>query len=664
MAGFGFRTNTVFEWNGAQFRIERLQPNGEVLLERLADGQLSIVSQSTLLAEYGNGLISADTEDQAASRPIVPVFGRPLDELSAAVQADFQRRKRYLQYIIDQGQPIFTGAYMKPLIKAAANDMGDEAPPSVTSIYRWFRKYWSSKDPRALVPRLDLRGARGGKQGERLLQLLSDATEEACKASPLATAPMIYSKLLTKIETENGRSCGGQLLKSPSIRTIYRMLQNASAYELSRLRNGKAAADKRFRLVKVGTKTKQILERAEIDHTPLDLFLIDERTGLPLGRPTLTVVIDHFSRMLLGYYLSFGDPSAAAVMGALRHAILPKEPAEEVIANLKAENPWPCYGRPDVLVVDNGLEFHGQALESVAYDLNIRIQYCPKHQPQFKGAVERYLKTVNYFFCHQLPGTSFARLHQRGDYDPQKCAVLTLAEFKQLFEKWVVDDYAQRVHRGIGMAPWAKWQQGLKSRSIELPPNLRAFKKRIGLVSERSLRQDGIVISGIRYNGEALSPILRSHDVGVKVRVLYDPEDLGEILVWGPGDADPVSVLALDQEYAKDLTSRQNSAIRQILREQGAASEDKAALQRARAKLAQAVDDLMASRKQRDRRRAAAIRGMSSTNPDINLKAATPQPKPLRPKKATPSPNDESNDSARPLPLPTFKLKRSGGEGT
>lgn len=78
------------------------------------------------------------------------------------------------------------------------------------------------------------------------------------------------------------------------------------------------------------------------------------------------------------------------------------------------------------MVVDNGMEFHGNDLDSVAYDLGIRIQFCPKHQPRFKGVVERYLGTCNRFFAHQLPGTSLSRWHLRGDYDPLKHAVLII----------------------------------------------------------------------------------------------------------------------------------------------------------------------------------------------------------------------------------------------
>src|SRR5262249_26957968 len=151
------------------------------------------------------------------------------------------------------------------------------------------------------------------------------------------------------------------------------------------------------RIVRAGVKTTRILERVEIDHTPLDLFLIDERTWLSSGRPTLTMAIDHFSRMPYGYYLSFGDPSAAAVVGALRHGVLPKSLSAQALPDLPIEGQWPVFGLLECLVVDNGLEFHGIDLDGIAQDLGFTIVYCPKRTPRFKGVIERYFKTFNYF---------------------------------------------------------------------------------------------------------------------------------------------------------------------------------------------------------------------------------------------------------------------------
>lgn len=659
MAGFGLRKNMAFEWNGAKFRIDRFQPNGDLLLERVEDGQFVGVARTELLSEYAKGHVAASVVPHIAHVHGVPLYSRPLQELPHAVQQEVRRRQHYLQLVLSHGRPIFTRAYLTPLLQQAAAELDDKKPPGVTSIYRWYRHLRVNDDPRALVPRYDRRGNKHSKQEDRVLQLTSESIEESFKMSPLATGRNVYTRLVAKIKAENHKLLGEDQFKVPSLRTVYRMLERTEVYEMTCLREGKVAADKRFRAIKAGVRTTQILERVEIDHTPLDLFIVDEKTWLPHGRPTLTVIIDHYSRMLLGYHLSFDNPSTAAVMGALRHAILPKRPIKETLTGLTVEHPWPCYGRPDVMVVDNGLEFHGRDLESVCFDLDIRIQYCPKHQPRFKGVVERYLKTINYFFAHQLPGTSFARFHLRGDYDPLKCAMLTLAEFQHVFEKWVVDIYSQTEHRGLGMTPWARWHEGVARREPELPDALRSLQRRIGLVTERSLRADGIAVEGIRYNGASLEPIVRKHGIGIQVRVLYDPEDLGEIQVWGPDDQEPVTVLALDQQFARGLTGKQNKLIRQWLREKGADSEDTVALERARFELADTVSKLMVSRKQTDRRRSAALRGMSSSRPET---PASLSPPPLNKnlqssKKHAPSPPSQVADELPPL-LPTFQLKR------
>jgi len=663
MAGFALHKNMVFDWNGAEYRIDRIQPNGELLLERMGDGHLSIVSRELLLAEYREGKISAKTAESLSNRSLVPTFSRPLNELSEGIRKAVNRRKHYLDIILDHGIPVFTPDYLRPLIELAAAKIEDINPPGVITVYRWYRRFKLSSDPRSIIPRTDLRGPKKLRQNDRILQLVAEALEEAFKASPQATCRNVYTRLLGKIEIDNQRTLGTEPIKPPSLRTLYRLIARAEVYKIVVLKEGKAAADRRFRIGKIGVKTSRILERVEIDHTPLDLFLIDERTWLPLGRPTLTVVIDHYSRMLLGYYLSFDSPSTAAVMGSLRHAILPKNPAATVMPNLKTENAWPCYGRPEVMVVDNGLEFHSNDLESVAYDLGIRIQYCPKHTPRFKGVVERYLKTINYFFAHQLPGTSFAKFYQRGDYDPQKCALLTFAEFKHLFEKWVVDVYAQTLHRGMGTTPWTRWHDSISHYEPVLPDDLHTLQRRIGLVAERSLRRDGIFLHGIRYSGDEVGSILRGFGEGVKVRIVYDPEDLGEIQVWGPNDAEPVTVKALDYEFAQGLTVKQNKFIREQLREQGAADEDRAALERARYDLSRSIEELMTSRKHVSRRRSAALRGISSSKlsgPETkNVKKQDSNDVPKSSKSTKTSKTEQDDDKTVPDVIKSFQLKHN-----
>lgn len=617
MSGFRFQVNMAFELSGTPVRIYALPANGEVVLESQTTGAMFIASREKLLQQYmdgtlkGAGRASADVRTDA-----VPTFSRPMSDLKPKVREELTRRCRYIEAICEGGPPVFTAEYLDPILKRVASELGDEERPGITTVYRWHSRLRSSQgDARALIPRTDRRGPAHVKQDTKLQELFTEAIADAYRASPLAQGQDVYGRLNALVQRHNLMADPDRRLTMPSLRTVYRMLERTSTYEKVYLKQGRAAADKRFRAIRMGVQTTRILERVELDHTPLDLFLIDEKTWLPLGRPTLTVVIDHYSRMLLGYYLSFGSPSAAAVMAAIRHAILPKFPAEVTIPELIPENVWPCYGLFSEAYLDNGLEFLGKDLESVALDLGFGLLFCPKRTPHFKGVVERYLKTVNYHFAHQVPGASFARFHKREEYDPLKHALLTLCEFKQLFEKWVVDVYSQTVHRGIGTTPMQRWQDGVKVWEPKLPPDLRSLQRRIGQTSECKLRKDGITLHGIRYNDTELLRILRRYGEGVTVRVVYDPEDLAEILVWGPDDQEPDAVKALDLGYAKGLSVRQNNWLRQLVREQGHAASNREAVLKARSDITAVIEQLMSSRKLKDRRRAAALKGISSTKP-------------------------------------------------
>lgn len=188
MPGFALLKGMAFDWNGAGFRIDRLQPNGDVLLERIADGHVIPATREHLLAEYAQGRVTAQSSNSASSATgVVPMYSRPLDELPTHVQAEVTRRRHYLQALLDSDGFVFTPAVMQPFITEVANRIGDPDPPGVTSLYRWYSRYRLHQDARALIPRTDRRGCRNLKQNGEILRLASEAMQEAFDASPQAT---------------------------------------------------------------------------------------------------------------------------------------------------------------------------------------------------------------------------------------------------------------------------------------------------------------------------------------------------------------------------------------------------------------------------------------------------------------------------------------------
>ena len=633
MPGFSLRQNMDFEWDGAAYRIQQINDQGQVMLIRRSDARLSVVETEELLAAFLAGKLRKSRGAVDATSNDMPAYGRPMVELPVRVQQEVNRRRHYIEFVAAQGTPKYSPAYLVPIIEQAAKEYGDSRPPSPVTVYRWSRRLQHANEQRSLIPRIDLRGPAKARQAECSLAWLREAMEDAFRQSPGAACNDIYIRWKARIDRENYARTHSEQVSVPSKRTCYRLLAKVEMYDRIVLKEGQTTANRRLKIVLKGVSTTTIFERVEIDHTPLDLFVIDDRTWLPLGRPTLTIVLDHFSRMVLGYYLSFGGTSAHAALAALRHAILPKVPAVATIQGIEVKHRWPCYGVMDSIVLDNGTEFHGGDFDAAAFDLGIRLQYCPKHTPWFKGAIERFLKTLNHHFVHQLPGTSFARLADRGDYDPTKHAVLTMVELIHVLEKWILDIYAQSLHRGINMTPWAKWNEGLSRRIPVLPHDRQQLQRRIGKTTERSLRKTGIELNTLFYNGPTLQDILDRYGDGVRVKVVFDEEDLGAIQVWAPDAADPVEVPAIHHEYATGLTRLQHDLIRAQAIENGRQDLQLDALHAAKLQLTESIAHLMESRKQRDRRKAARAHGKTSTHPQRELPVNQPA-KPVAPKKA------------------------------
>lgn len=618
MAGFSIRKGTVFEREQAPVRIVRIATDGAVVLEDLRTGRAYTCNKEDLLDEYLAGkLVGCDV---AAAHSVKPVrYERPLDDLPDAVKAEAFKRKRYLDYLAEAGRVPWSNAQMGELIRAAAEVFRDNKPPAVSTLYRWHRRLLLANDVRALVPQYHRRGPTKPHTSAEVLTLFAQALDQTSKTMQRNSMADVEAELRVLIEQENYGRPVQQQLKMPTRRTLYRIAPRLEEYGLTSSEAGAGHGRRKIKLTSHSVRTKGILERVEIDHTPMDVFVVDDKTLLPWGRPLLTMLIDHYSRMPTGYYLSFGGPSANAVLKALRHAILPKRPAASVIPGLHVNYQWPCYGLIHRLVVDNGLEFHSDALERAGFELNMDVSYCPVRQPRFKGTIERFLKTLNYGFAHCLPGTSLAHFTQRGDYDPLKHAILTLGELKQVLEKWLLDVYAQTPHRSLDAAPYQVWEASAAANPPRLPQEAIHLMPALGIPTTRHVRHDGITLAGLRYSADALISIMQRFREGVSVRVVYDPEDLGKILVWAPGENAPFVAPAVWVDYADGLTLIQHRLIRAIAREHRMDEQRESSLLYAKSELAQAMRDLMSNRSLRSRKKFARIHGANSAQPAKRL---------------------------------------------
>ncbi|MEQ1661878.1 MAG: Mu transposase C-terminal domain-containing protein [Thiobacillus sp.] len=529
-----------------------------------------------------------------------------LADVALKHRATTLRRKKYLDMLEEAGCAAYSPSEtLKYFINMIASRIGDNRPPSVISVYRWHKNRMRGRRGVAAQIGRDAAKGAGGRPRlpEEVVQVINDVIDVLYLDSR-EPGPDCHREMKRRLEFLNRDRMPDEQLPAPSISTFYRHIKMRDAYEVAVARFGEREARIRFRMTGLGPQTSRILERVEIDHTPLDLFVVDEETGLPLGRPWLTLLIDKYSRVILGFHISFGHPSIDSVMRALRHAILPKTGIRDKYKRLK--NDWPCHGLFETLVVDNGKEFHAKALEDAAYDLDFSILYCPVRTPWAKGSIERVIKTYNYTLNHTLPGTSFASLWDRWGYDPLKHALITRQALQEILHIWIVDYYHQKLHRGLRDIPIKVWEKSAQVHPPLLPEDVDKLSVYLGVPFERKVWHYGIQLHDTEhYNSTDLQSLRMQYGERLKVDLKVDPDDLTVIHVRHPETEEYFPVPNTNSKNVRGLTLSQLKLINSYRKQIQKDEERDISLADARNEIRAVLEKLMTSKKLRDRKSAA-----------------------------------------------------------
>ncbi len=432
-------------------------------------------------------------------------------------------------------------AIIKPLLGTAPTkkqvaDRAEEFGTSFVTLYRWINRYLSTGSLSSLVPGYKERGGKGktrlDEETEKIVKSFIDneyLTKQKLPASKIIENIKIYFKQADMV--------------APSDNTIRNRIKALNYGRTLRLRNGKSEYLSKFNPVSDSFNADFPLEIVQIDHTPLDIMVVDEIMRKPIGRPYITIALDIFSRMVYGFYVTLQDPSFFSAGQALYMGIMPKN---NYLESLGVEGSWSIYGIPKSMTIhlDNAAEFRGEGLKRFCQEFNIGIDFRPRGAPYYGGHIERVVKTMN-MRIHTLSGTTFSNPKERGEYDSEAKAVFTLKELEKWIAEFIVNVYHKSIHSEINMTPEKKYETGIlgddKTAGTGLPDIIgreEAERIRISLlpIAERSVQKDGISFENIKYYSDVLRKYISIKDNNGRKRkiftIRFDPRDISTIYFY------------------------------------------------------------------------------------------------------------------------------------
>ncbi len=456
-----------------------------------------------------------------------PVLQTASIDLEAISDQDWMMANRRLDAI----KPLIS---MMTFSRAEVEKRAQEINVGSATLYRWIKQYRAYRCLSSLIPR-----KRGWTEGKHRIPLFADKV--ICEViEDFYLTPQ--RPKIQKAVMEVLRRCRQQGIAPPSPSTIRARI--ASIPEKIQLR-GRGFADKaRHKFLPApGTfpNADFPLSVVQIDHTSVDIILVDDVYRKPIGRPWITLAIDVYSRMVTGYYLSFDAPSETSVAICVSHAILPKD---EWMVLHKVDSKWPVWGVPKTIHVDNAGEFRSYNFQRSCLMYNIHLEFRPVKRPHYGGHIERLLGTL-LNEIHGLSGTTFSSVKDREGYDAEKYATMTKSEFETWFVTLICKVYHQRMHSTLGRSPNRMWDLGVfgnnENDGIGMPPR-PTDRQTIFLdflpLYYRTVQTFGVTIDDVSYYSEALRPWINMKDkeTGKKTQLIFrrDPRDISHLFFFDP----------------------------------------------------------------------------------------------------------------------------------
>lgn len=287
-----------------------------------------------------------------------------------------------------------------------------------------------------------------------------------------------------------------------------------------------------------------------IDATVGDVWLVcrDDRNRI-IGRPIFYIIMDVFSRLIVGIYVGLEGPSWIGASMALVNMIEDKVTyCSKIGVELNDANMWPCKHIPDMILADRG-EFIGHMPEKLVKYLNIKLENTAPYRGDLKGIVERRFRIFNGKFKRKSPGAIKADFNARIDKDYRLDATLDIEQVKRLFTYYVIEHNntpiskyppnVEQIMSDIPPTPVELWKWGISNLRGKLQPvNEETFKLNLMIDGRGGFTREGFKFRRAFYMCDDMHPdkwICAKNKKGNtmldKYEVVYDARNLNYIYV-------------------------------------------------------------------------------------------------------------------------------------
>jgi putative transposase len=368
----------------------------------------------------------------------------------------------------------------------------------------------------------------------------------------------------------NGNECLRHGRECPSYRQLaYFLKQNYSlAIRLSR-RKG----EKRFAQEDRSTEGSIQLEchgaghLYEFDATIVDVQLVSAKDRRNIvGKPTLYLIIDRYSRLIVGWYLGFENACYTAAMQALLSIGEDKEALCDRLDIPYDPADWPAHGvLPEMFLADQG-ELITKDARRIGRSLRCTISNVPGLRPDWKPLVECGFKMIHQIIAPDTPGyTPDAEARKRRSINVDKEASQNIHEFTIIIvaaiiahNKTMQTNYPLSVGQvadGVRPVPRELFEHSVQRRMGSL--DRMNFDK----VREELLPRDKAVVTadGVEFRkmffscpeARARGWLVQGRKKRMPIEVAFDHRLVNEIILYSPNGRGESFVASLTKDSVK-----------------------------------------------------------------------------------------------------------------